>query len=80
MAGRGRSPWPARLRVVLVTMLAASVLANEARAQDPPPELTGAVNDFAGILDESARQQIARSRGRTTRHCNLLRTYVECPA
>ena len=41
-------------------MLAASVLANEARAQDPPPELTGAVNDFAGILDESARQQIAR--------------------
>ena len=55
-----------RRLVLIVVCLAALVTPTRSHAQPPPPALTGAVNDFAGVIDRDNAQALTDLSARLT--------------
>ena len=55
-----------RRLVLIVVCLAALVTPSRSHAQPPPPALTGAVNDFAGVIDRDNAQALTDLSARLT--------------
>jgi uncharacterized protein len=59
MVSKFRGSEVPRCRVLPIAAFVATLMSIAALAQEPPPELTGAVNDFARVIDSQSEAQLA---------------------